>query len=80
MLVAPTLDAVLLAHTFHRLNETQQRIQAVDKLEQTWNTRIKAAGNELHSTERRIKLAETEISYQKKIAEVYARVEAAKKD
>jgi hypothetical protein len=79
-LVAPTLDAVLLAHTFHRLNQAEERIAAVDKLEQTWNTRIKAAGNELHSTERRLKLAETEISYQKKIAELYARVEAAKKD
>ena len=80
MLVAPTLDAVLLAHTFHRLNQAEERIQAVDRLEQTWNARIKAAGNELHSTERRLKLAQTEISYQKKIAEVYARIEAAKKD
>ncbi len=80
MLVAPTLDAVLLAHTFHRLNQAEERIQAVDKLEQTWNTRIKAAGNELHSTERRLKLAETEISCQKKVAELYARIEAAKKD
>jgi len=79
-IVAPTLDCVLLAQAFHERNKAEERIVAIDTLEQTWHTRIKAAGNELHATERRLKLAETEMAYQKKIAEVYARVAAAKKD
>jgi len=65
-------DAVLLAHTFHRLNQAEERIQDVDKLEQTWQTRIKAAGNELHSTERRLRLQRRDIC-QKKVAELLTR-------
>lgn len=78
MLVAPTLDAILLGQAFHQLNEDERRIQAVDAMEQTWQVRIKVSGIELHATERRVKLVETEMSYQKQIADVYARIESAK--
>jgi len=74
-LVAPALDNLLIAHAFSRLKEADQRIEDVNKLEQTWQRRIKAAGNELHETERRLKLVETEMAYQKKIAAVYAGIE-----
>jgi hypothetical protein len=79
-MVAPVLDCGLLYFSFQRLNQDNQRIEAVDALEKPWQSRIKTLGDEVNSTERRLKMVETETALQRQVAKINKEIEAASKE
>jgi hypothetical protein len=79
-LVAPVLDCGLLYFSFQRLNQDNQRIETVNALEKPWQSRIKTLGDEVNSTERRLKMVEVETTLQRQVAKINEEIEAASKE